>query len=148
MKRYPSATDGWLYWMVQVAAFGCVVLAGMLFVRLESLVASFAWGGLCLTLSVFLYWILNATWYGLGRDGLHIQSGPMKLFIRYADIRGVAPTTSLLASPALSLKRLYIAYEGSALGVRISPVDPEAFVADLVQYCPHLVRNGYVLEPK
>jgi hypothetical protein len=58
------------------------------------------------------------------------------------DIYEVFPTNNAISSPALSLDRLHIKYRDHRFGVIISPVDKQAFVADLLSRCDHLAQQG------
>lgn len=79
------------------------------------------------------------TKYVLGEEQLTVRSGLMHWEIPYRVIEGVAPTHNLLASPALSLDRLRIDYNGGA--VMISPKDKERFLAELANRAG-LSRSG------
>ena len=75
-------------------------------------------------------WILTSTSYTLTAQELVVRSGPLRWRIPLADIREVAPTSSPLSAPALSLKRPRIRY-ANGRSVLVSPAQPAAFLADL-----------------
>jgi hypothetical protein len=79
--------------------------------------------------------------YELGDEALVIRFGLVRSRIRFDRIRGVWPTRSVLASPALSVDRLAIDL-GGPIPTTISPADRDAFLADLAARLPHLRREG------
>lgn len=126
---YRSAVDSWLLvvlggaMLMSATACGLVVMAGDAGAIMIALLSGALGVGLPL-------WILTSTSYTLTADQLIVRSGPLRWRIPLAHIREVAPTSSLLSAPALSLRRWRIdSADGSH--VVISPVDPAAFVADL-----------------
>lgn len=72
-------------------------------------------------------WILAGTKYSLLGDTLHIRSGPFSWQIPIASITSITLSSSLISSPALSLRRLRVEY-GAGKSVLVSPVDPQAFI--------------------
>lgn len=85
--------------------------------------------------------------YELTGDAIVVRFGLIRSRIAYRSIRGVKPTRSILASPALSLDRLAIDTGGS-LAPMISPADRDGFLADLAARASHLVREGDRLLPR
>nr|AAK28611.1 hypothetical protein [uncultured bacterium] len=75
-------------------------------------------------------WLLLSTRYVLGQGQLRVLSGPFKWCIPVAKITTIAPTSSPLSSPALSLDRLRVDY-GVGNSVMISPRNKEQFVKDI-----------------
>jgi len=53
----------------------------------------------------------------------------MRWRIPAREITRITPTRSLTSSPALSLDRLRIEYDGGRQAVLVSPVDQDAFIA-------------------
>lgn len=79
--------------------------------------------------------------YRLAEDELVIRFGLVRSRVAYRAIRGVVPTRSPLAAPALSLDRLAIDV-GTRFDVCISPRDRDAFLDALAVRAPQLVRRG------
>ena len=75
-------------------------------------------------------WILASTDYAVIGTTLHVRSGPFRWTVAIDSIEAVAPTSSPLSSPALSLDRLELVH-GGGRRLRVSPVDKEGFVAAL-----------------
>jgi hypothetical protein len=79
--------------------------------------------------------------YELAAEELVIRFGLVRSRLPYAEIRGVAPTRSMLAAPALSMDRLAIDV-GGRTGAVISPDDRSGFLDALAQRASHLTREG------
>ena len=77
-----------------------------------------------------LAWIFLDTAYRITSTELLVRSGPLRITVPLSEIRRVRRTRSVLSAPALSLRRLEVAYaRGSA--VVISPADEAGFLAAL-----------------
>ena len=74
--------------------------------------------------------VVVPTFYEAKSDRLVIRNGVMRTDVLYSEIRSIRPTRNPLSSPALSLRRIEIKY-GPAKVVLISPVNREAFLADM-----------------
>ena len=127
---YRSAVDSWLLVVLGgamlVSGTACilvVVMAGDAVASVIALSTGAVGAGLPL-------WILTSTSYTLTAQELVVRSGPLRWRIPLADIREVAPTSSPLSAPALSLKRPRIRY-ANGRSVLVSPAQPAAFLADL-----------------
>lgn len=77
--------------------------------------------------AVLPMWILADTKYSILGGTLHIRSGPFSWKIPIASITSITPSSSLISSPALSLKRLRVEY-GAGKSVLVSPIDPQGFI--------------------
>lgn len=95
-----------------------------------------------LGLTALVVWILESTRYEVGNTHLVIRSGPFRWVIPLDSIQEVAPTRSPLSAPALSLDRLLIRHPGRALGIMISPEDPQGFLRELVLRSPGLAHEA------
>jgi hypothetical protein len=73
-------------------------------------------------------WLLFSTKYTVDKDTLAIQSGPFRWRIPKNDITRIAPSRSLISSPALSLDRLRIDYAGGQNSILVSPKDKIGFL--------------------
>jgi len=78
---------------------------------------------------VVLLWLVVPTRYTVAAGLLLLQCGPMRWRIPAREITRITPTRSLTSSPALSLDRLRIEYDGGRQAVLVSPVDQDAFIA-------------------
>jgi hypothetical protein len=123
---YKSKIDWWL------AAILVVAMVASLFAGLRTLSESPAWiaalvGGPGLLLPLVA---LLSTRYVIREDQLIVRSGPFKWRIPIAEISGITPTHDPIASPALSLDRLRIAY-GHKKSLLISPHDRDGFLQQI-----------------
>lgn len=141
-KRYESQKDGWivaLLWLVIVTG-----LAGGAFTLFtgDSWPVRLLMAGLMFGMAAFTWSVLRATDYTLTGRELKVRSGPIRWTIALDKIVEVRPTRQLWSSAALSVDRLQIRQQGEKLGSYISPLDREAFLADLAGRAPQLVRDG------
>lgn len=91
--------------------------------------------GLALTITVWLY---ATTAYDVESTALVVRAGPLRERIPIASIRSIERSRTLIASPALSLRRLEIAYGTYDIAV-VSPADQAGFIAALVERNPAIV---------
>ena len=138
--RYRSKVDWWIGVAVASVPIVALVTAVALQLNGESSDAVIGWVVLLAVLVLYavIVWPVE---YELHADELVVRFGLMRGRIPYRSIRGVRPSRSLLASPALSLDRLAID-TGVRLPVTISPSDRGRFLGDLAARTPHLVRTG------
>ena len=87
---------------------------------------------------LLLLWIYLDTSYALTATDLLIRGGPVRVTIPLATIRKVRRSHTILAGPALSMKRLEIDH-GKYDTAIISPRDQAGFVSALVTRAPHVV---------
>lgn len=143
--RYRSKVDWWLG--VLIVAVPAIGLVTALMLQLSgdgsAIVGWLSLAGIGLLYAVVV-WPVE---YTLEADDLVVRFGVVRSRIPYRSIRGVSPTRSVLASPALSMDRLGID-TGGTLGPMISPADPDAFLAELAARAPHLRRDGDRLVPR
>lgn len=142
-RRYLTKVDWWLGALLVAVPLVTVVSAAVLTLSGEPGGAVVAWLSVAgvVALYVGLVWPVV---YELGDEALVIRFGLARSRIRYDRIRGVRPSRSVLASPALSLDRLAIDVGGS-ISTTVSPTDRDAFLADLAARAPHLRREGEAL---
>lgn len=144
--RFGSRVDWWLG--VILAATPLVALGAAVFLQLSGDAVGAMTGWLVLAGTVALYAaVVWPVYYELTDSDLVIRFGLARSRIPYGSIRGVAPTRSILASPALSLDRLAID-TGATLNQMISPADRDGFLDRLAARTPHLVRDGDRLVPR
>jgi uncharacterized membrane protein YdbT with pleckstrin-like domain len=137
-SRYRSKIDLWLGVLLIVPLVTAVVTAVALQLGDDAGAANVAWLVLLGVVVLYVVVVWPVT-YELTDDAIVVRFGLMRSRIAYGSLRGVTPTRSLLASPALSLDRLAIDTGGS-LAPMISPADRDGFLADLAARAPHLVR--------
>jgi hypothetical protein len=117
------------------------------------LVAAFAMG-VSASLGAGLYWIGGPSLvlfvlcvyphkYETTGEGLLIRATLFRRLIPYGAITQAEPCTGG-RSLALALNGVAIRY-GLGHELRISPADPDAFLADLASHAPHLKRRGHGL---
>lgn len=126
-KVFKSKADLWILVMIYGSVFACLAAAGFVIYHDQSLIG--------LVLAVFLagvgaglpLWLLQNTRYEISTDCLYVFSGPFKWTIKKSSIRSVKPSKNPISSPALSLDRLLIQYEGNKT-LLVSPLEQQAFV--------------------
>ena len=80
-------------------------------------------------LVVVFTWLLWSTKYKVEANELVIYCGLFRWRIDARQVTRITPSRSPLSSPALSLDRLRIEYEGARKSILVSPADREAFLA-------------------
>jgi hypothetical protein len=96
----------------------------------------------CILAAVLILWILYGTFYVLTGESLLIHCGPFRRRVLVSTIHEIIPSRNPLSSPACSLDRLHIKYDGSRSGVLISPWDERSFSRELVKLDRELVLRG------
>jgi uncharacterized membrane protein YdbT with pleckstrin-like domain len=139
VSRYRSKVDWWMGVLLAVPLVTAVGTAIALQLGSDAGAANRAWMVLFGVVALYVVVVWPVV-YELTDDALVVRFGLMRRRIAYRSLRGVNPTRSILASPALSLDRLAIDTGGS-LSPTISPADREGFLADLSARTPHLVRD-------
>lgn len=125
MKRYTAAVSIWLV-LVLLLALGLPLSAALY--QKEWLVSII----LLLTSTFIVHLFLN-TYYLINGNELWIKAGMLyTIKIKIEDIKRIEKSTSLLASPALSLNRFEVFY-GKWDSVLISPKNRKEFIQNLLQ---------------
>jgi len=128
--KFRSAVDWW-YYLVIVAAMAIVLFAVIPPMRSGEL--SIILAAITIIVSLGLpVWLLISTNYQIDTKSLRIRSGPFSWTIALDEIQSIAPSKSVLSSPALSLDRLEIQY-GPGKRILVSPADHEAFIEAVKQ---------------
>jgi len=97
---------------------------------------------LCVLTLGFLAWNTLSIKYVLTMDYLYVQGGPFRSRIPYGGITRVAPTRNVWYGYRLTtaFDAIEIFYRKGLLGsVKITPRDPERFIAELKKRCPNAV---------
>jgi hypothetical protein len=97
---------------------------------------------ICIPAAVLMPWILYGTSYALTDEALLIRCGPFRRRVLLNTIQEVAPSRNPVSSPACSLDRLHIKYQGSRLGVLISPSNKRSFLQELASLDSQLCLRG------
>jgi len=88
----------------------------------------------------FIAWNMLSIKYVLNMDELYVQGGPFRSRIPYGNIVRVAPTRNVWSGYRLTtaFDAIEIFYRKARLGsVKITPQDPERFIAELKKRCPN-----------
>lgn len=143
---YPTRVDRWL----GTVAAGYILFAiGLPAWHLGSVVGSSQTldpGLVALPLGVLaVMWALAYPCeYSFEANDLVVRTGFLRIRIPLLSITTVKPSRSLASAPAWSLDRLEIRY-GRTQRVLVSPREKAAFVAELEERAPQLVRDGDAL---
>lgn len=140
-KRFYSKIDTWLGILLALIPLISVGTSLALFFS-KGVQHLFVGLGSLVVLVVVYGGLIFPLYYEFEETGLLIRSGWLRSRISYASIHAVSPSSSMLSSPALSLDRLHIEFQGSSFGALISPKEKEEFLQALAQRCPHLHREG------
>jgi Bacterial PH domain len=137
---FRSRIDAWL----PLVIFGPIGLASWRLVAEYRIApsATLVWVGiLCVAVCALMLWLLLGTSYTITDTDLIVRSGPLKETIPLDTIRAVRRSSTVLAGPALSLRRLEIDH-GKYDTAIVSPHDITGFVAALVARNPAVRAQG------
>lgn len=122
--KFKSAVDRWYYFTI-VASI--LIIVGVVF-------PAFSSGQMSLVEAVILsfvlalpIWLLISTYYKVSDELLIVRTGVFTWKIKLKDIHSVKSSRSLLSSPALSLNRLKVSYNGNK-SVLVSPKNVDEFL--------------------
>ena len=131
-KVYTSERDAWIVALLWASVLGTIYANVMIAVDTRSVLGTVAFAIFCtVPVLVLCIWILFGARYILTHKELLVRCGPYRHRIPLQAIRRVEPRRNPISSPALSLDRLHIVYEGSKMGIYISPAHRKAFLRDL-----------------
>jgi uncharacterized membrane protein YdbT with pleckstrin-like domain len=134
---FPSRLDAWV--VITIGAVIALVLAqGILLLNTAPGAALMAVGVAVFTGLTVAAMTLPCR-YELDDDHLLIRCGMIRQRIAYAAITRIAPSRSLVAAPALSLRRVKISFAGGSQ--LVSPRDREVFI-QMLQQCVNTAREG------
>ena len=141
-RRFASKRDLWLVIALWGAAMGLLYasmdVAGSQAHAAFKIVFMVA----CVSGAALIPWILYGTSYTLTDSALIIRCGPFRQRVMVSTIQEVAPSRKAVSSPACSLDRLHIKYQGSRQGVLISPCDKRSFLEELSRRDSQLSLRG------
>jgi len=141
-RRFTSKRDLWLVialWGVALALlYASIDVAGSPTHAAFKIVFVVA----CVSGAALIPWILYGTSYTLTDEALLIRCGPFRHRVMVSTIQEVDPSRNAVSSPACSLDRLHIKYQGSRHGVLISPCDKRSFLEELSRLDSQLFLRG------
>ena len=125
MQKFKSKLDLWLLIVMVISIF--ISLGAAFFVVNQGGTVNYTVGFFLALVGAGLpIWLLMTTEYIVSDGALIIKSGPFKTVVPLDSINSVSDTRNPLSSPALSLDRLEITYQGHKR-VLVSPIDKEQF---------------------
>ena len=136
---YEAKRDRWLVVVIWVANLAMLAAAAEIWRSDQSLGFRLVFALVMVSVTFFSIWLIYGTRYALTDENLVAFCGPFRTVVPLAAIEEVRPSRSPLASPAPSLDRIEVRHSGRALGLLVSPLDKEGFLADLKLRCPQLV---------
>lgn len=136
---YEAKRDLWIVVVIWIANLAMLAAAAEIWRSDQSLAFRLTFALVMVATTFFSLWLIYGTRYVLTSEDLVALCGPFRTVVPLAAIEEVRPSRSPLASPAPSLDRLEIRHSGKTLGLLISPVDKEGFLADLKLRSPQLV---------
>jgi hypothetical protein len=129
--RFDSRRDAWLVLLLR--GLPIVILAVVAIgwdTRHRGMAGPIVGAVILILVEVFFFEsLLRSTYYLIDGDTLVIRSSFLKWRVPIARIRSVTPTRNPLSSPALSLDRLAILYDGKR--ILVSPQDKQRFIEAL-----------------
>jgi hypothetical protein len=140
--RFPSKRDLWIAIVLWGGALALVYASVDVLGSPTPMAFKAVFLLICIPSAVLLPWILYGTSYLLTEEVLLIRCGPFRHRVPLSAIREVTPSRSPVSSPACSLDRLHIEYEGSRLGILISPLDKRSFLEELASLDSRLSLRG------
>jgi len=127
IQEFSSKVDTWLFLILILTTLVSLIGAFILIIRRGGIIGYLS-GILLLSIcGVFPAWFLIDTNYTVANDTLVIKSGPRIWVVPISSISSVVETRDSRSSPALSLDRLRIRYDGGKI-VLISPRDKQGFL--------------------
>ncbi len=146
-KVYKSKKDQWLVWITWFSNIVIIFSVVYLFFIEGITTYSLVYGISMILVVLFLYYLLNLTYYVIKDSELLVRSFFFKWTIEINTIEKIFPTNNMLSSPALSLDRLMIIY-GDGKEIMISPENKNEFLNDIATQNPDLKFEGQTLIKK
>jgi PH (Pleckstrin Homology) domain-containing protein len=136
--RFESKRDLWIVLYTRVAPFVLLaVISAFEYARGHNMRGPLAGLIVIVIAEVFLIGpILRSIYYVIDGDTLLISGGIARWRVPIRSIRSITPTRSILSSPALSLDRLRIEYDGKR--IMVSPEEKQRFIAALKAVNPSI----------
>jgi hypothetical protein len=137
-----SKRDGWIVAMIWAGALLSVAGGVAQLSSTASLALRFALLALLISAAAFMLWVLYSTCYTLTDEQLLIRCGPFRYRVPFVEIDIVKPSRNPLSSPAGSLDRLLIKWNGGRKSILISPSRKTDFLQELERRCEQLNLDG------
>ena len=138
---FPSKVDRWILLLAAVPLSASVVAVGSALLSNPPPGAVALMVGLEVALLGFLVLTFRSTRYEVTSREVIARFGPFRWRIAIEGIESIHPSRSPISSPALSLNRLEIRYDGGR-ALLVSPKDREGFLEAIVARSAHLHRAG------
>ena len=139
---YESKRDAWIAALIWVGALCAGYIGFAQFQTPTPLLRRVAMLGLLVSVAGFMLWVLYRTDYTLTDEILLIRCGPFRYRVPLAEIDSVRPSRNPLSSPACSLDRLLIKWNGERKRILISPSTKSDFLRELGRRCAQLRPEG------
>jgi hypothetical protein len=129
--RFESKRDWWLVVLLRVMPLVVLAIVGYAWYMTHHEIGGPIAGVIVLLVfEIFLFEsIMRSTYYVIEGDTLRIRSSFLTWRVPIAKIRSITPTRSALSSPALSVDRLRIDYDGKQ--IMVSPAEKQQFIEAL-----------------
>lgn len=138
---FPSKVDWWIVALMIVPLGISAVVVGSALRANPPLPAVVLLVGIEVLVLVLITATVRSTRYEVTDREVIVHSPPFRWRIAIESIESIRPSRSPVSSPALSLDRLEIRYDGGRR-MLISPKDREGFLAAVVMRSRHLHRAG------
>ena len=143
-KVYKSKKDQWLVWITWFSNIVIIISVIYLLIFEGITTYSVVYGIAMILVVLFLYYLLNQTYYVIKDSEILVRCFFFKWTIRIDTIKKIFETNNMLSSPALSLDRLMIIY-GDGKKIMISPENKNEFLNDIASQNPDLKFEGQTL---
>jgi len=129
--RFESKRDWWLVVLLRVMPLVVLAIVGNAwYMTHHEIRGPIAGAILLLVFEIFFFEsVMRSTYYVIEGDTLRIRSSFLTWRVPIAKIRSITPTRSAMSSPALSLDRLRIIYDGGQ--IMVSPAEKGRFISAL-----------------
>lgn len=138
---FPSKVDRWIVALMILPLGISVVVMGAALRANPPLPALLLLVGIELLVLTLIVGTVRSTRYEVTAHEVVVRSPPFRWRIAIDSIESIRPSRSPVSSPALSLDRLEIRYDGDRR-ILVSPRDREGFLAAVVERSQHLHRAG------
>jgi PH (Pleckstrin Homology) domain-containing protein len=140
--RFESKRDAWLVLTLRaVPIVVLLIVANAWYLTDHDLRGPLIGAVIVVVLELFFFdWVFRSTYYVIEAGTLAIHSSGITWRIPIRNITTIVPTRSPASSPALSLDRLRIDYDGKC--ILVSPIDKNAFVNALLSANPAIMRRA------
>jgi hypothetical protein len=139
---YETKRDAWITALIWGGALLSAYAGFAQFENTTPLLLRVATLILLVSVAGFMLWVLYRTDYTLTDKTLLIRCGPFRYRVPLVEIDSVRPSRNPLSSPACSLDRVSIKWNGERKRILISPSEKAKFLRELGGRCPQLRPEG------